>query len=79
MLSPLRWYGAEELENLMMRMTKLDPEQRPASVAEVQAEFTRLGLVPVQSPPPDALKGFVKDEIVQWADIVQKAGLAGSQ
>jgi len=46
---------------------------------QVRAEFTRLGLLPVQSPPPEALKGFVQDEIVRWGDIVKKAGLAGSQ
>jgi tripartite-type tricarboxylate transporter receptor subunit TctC len=47
--------------------------------AEVRAEFTRLGLVSVQSPPPEALKRFVAGEIDRWGGIVKKAGLAGSQ
>jgi tripartite-type tricarboxylate transporter receptor subunit TctC len=46
---------------------------------EVRAEFTRLGLVAVPSPPPDELKRFVAAEIVRWGDIVKKAGMAGSQ
>jgi len=48
LLSPLRVYGPEglaglagpaELEHLITRMTALDPEQRPTSVAEVQAQL----------------------------------------
>ena len=43
------------------------------------AELTRLGLLPVQSPPPDELKRYVAAEIERWGDIVKKAGLIGSQ
>ena len=46
---------------------------------EVRREFVKLGLVPVQSPPPDSLPGFVKSEIELWGGIVKKAGLVGSQ
>jgi tripartite-type tricarboxylate transporter receptor subunit TctC len=46
---------------------------------EVRREFVKLGLVPVQSPPPDALPGFVKSEIALWGGIVKRAGLAGTQ
>jgi tripartite-type tricarboxylate transporter receptor subunit TctC len=46
---------------------------------EVRRELSNLGLLPVQSPPPDELKGFIAAEIVRWGDIVRKAGLAGSQ
>jgi tripartite-type tricarboxylate transporter receptor subunit TctC len=46
---------------------------------EVRREFVKLGLVPVQSPPPEALPGFVRSEIALWGGIVKKAGLAGSQ
>ena len=68
------------------------PARRPASsrgsIAEVRAiiadpevrqEFIRLGLLPVQSPPPAELKRFVQAEIVRWGDLVRKAGLAASQ
>jgi tripartite-type tricarboxylate transporter receptor subunit TctC len=47
--------------------------------AQVRAEFLRLGLVPVQSPPPGKLKQFVQSEIALWGAIVRQAGLAGSQ
>jgi len=47
--------------------------------AEVRQEFIRLGLVPVNSPPPEELKRFVQSEIARWGDIVRKAGLAGSE
>ena len=46
---------------------------------QVRTEFTQLGLVPVQSPPPDELKRFVQAEIVRWGDMVKNAGLTGSQ
>jgi tripartite-type tricarboxylate transporter receptor subunit TctC len=46
---------------------------------QVQAEFTRLGLEPVRSPPPDELSRFVAAEIARLRDIVQKSGMAGSQ
>ena len=45
----------------------------------VRRELSNLGLLPVLSPPPDELKGFIAAEIVRWGDIVRKAGLAGSQ
>jgi len=45
----------------------------------MQDEFTRLGLVPVESPPPKELKDFVQKEIVRWGKIVRQAGLAGSE
>ena len=46
---------------------------------DVRQEFVRLGLLPVQSPPPNELKQFIQTEIVRWGDIVKKAGLAASQ
>ncbi|WP_068013703.1 Bug family tripartite tricarboxylate transporter substrate binding protein [Rhodoplanes sp. Z2-YC6860] len=46
---------------------------------EVHREFVKLGLAPVQSPPPEDLPGFVRSEIVVWGEIIRRAGLAGSQ
>jgi tripartite-type tricarboxylate transporter receptor subunit TctC len=46
---------------------------------EVRRELSNLGLLPVQSPPPDELKGCIAAEIVRWGAIVRKAGLTGSQ
>ena len=44
---------------------------------QVRTELTRLGLLPVQSPPPDELRRFIVAEIARWGDIVKKAGLVG--
>jgi tripartite-type tricarboxylate transporter receptor subunit TctC len=46
---------------------------------QVRTELTRLGLLPVQSPPPDELRRFIVAEIARWGDIVKSAGMAGSQ
>jgi len=46
---------------------------------ETRAEFVRLGLVPVDSPTPEALKAFVKSEIMRWGNVVRQAGLARSE
>jgi tripartite-type tricarboxylate transporter receptor subunit TctC len=47
--------------------------------SDMQSEFARLGVVPVESPPPEELKGFVLKEIVRWGNIVRQAGLAGAE
>jgi tripartite-type tricarboxylate transporter receptor subunit TctC len=44
--------------------------------ADVGRELLRLGLVPVPSPAPDELRGFVASEIARWGEIVRKSGLA---
>jgi tripartite-type tricarboxylate transporter receptor subunit TctC len=61
-------------------LDKLHAELR-AIVADpaVRKEFVRLGLVPVESAPPDELKRFVEAEIVRWGNIVRDSGLAGSE
>src|SRR5581483_4920887 len=41
--SPLRLYGVEKLEDLITCMTDLNPEKRPKSISEVQAELKRIG------------------------------------
>jgi tripartite-type tricarboxylate transporter receptor subunit TctC len=46
---------------------------------QLRSELTRLGLLPVQSPPPDELRRFIVAEIARWATIVKQAGMVGSQ
>jgi tripartite-type tricarboxylate transporter receptor subunit TctC len=31
------------------------------------------------TPSPEALQAYVKSEIVRWADVVRRAGAAGSE
>ena len=46
----------------------------------VREEFVRLGLLPLSRFPQAAeLKPFVQAEMVRWAEVVKKAGLAASQ
>jgi tripartite-type tricarboxylate transporter receptor subunit TctC len=61
-------------------LDKLHAELRAiVADASVQKEFVRLGLVPVDSVPPEELKRFVEAEIVRWGGIVRDSGLAGSE
>ena len=46
---------------------------------QVRTDLTRLGLLPVQSPPPDELRRFIVAEIARWGDIVKTARMVGSQ
>ena len=45
----------------------------------VREELVRQGLMPVVSPPPDALKDFVRSETMRFDKVVRQAGLAASQ
>jgi tripartite-type tricarboxylate transporter receptor subunit TctC len=45
----------------------------------VRDELVRQGLMPVVSPPPDALKEFVQSETMRFDKVVRQAGLAASQ
>ena len=49
------------------------------TAAEVARRIEYLGLVPIESPPPDELKRFIASEIVRWASVVRQAGLAGTE
>jgi tripartite-type tricarboxylate transporter receptor subunit TctC len=59
---------------------KLHGEVR-AMIADpaVRQEFIRLGMLPVQSPRPGELKGFIEGEIARWGALVRQAGLEKSQ
>jgi len=46
---------------------------------DIQKDFADRGLIPVVSPPPDELQGYVRSEIVRWGKVVEQAGAAGSQ
>jgi tripartite-type tricarboxylate transporter receptor subunit TctC len=46
---------------------------------EMKKEFAKTGRIEVDSPPPDKLREFMRNEIVRMGKIVQAAGLKGSQ
>ncbi len=61
-------------------LDKLNGELRAIlAEPEIQNDFANRGVVPVVSPPPDALVSFVRSEIVRWGKVVEQAGAAGSQ
>jgi tripartite-type tricarboxylate transporter receptor subunit TctC len=59
---------------------KLNAELRAIlAEPEIQKDFTDRGLIPVVSPSPEELQGYVRSEIVRWSKVVEQAGAAGSQ
>jgi tripartite-type tricarboxylate transporter receptor subunit TctC len=50
-----------------------------AKTPDVKALIERLGLIPVDSPPPAQLQKFLADEIDHWGKLIERAGLAKSQ
>jgi tripartite-type tricarboxylate transporter receptor subunit TctC len=45
--------------------------------ADLRAQFVRLGLVPVDTPSPEQLKVFVREQIAYWDRTLHRIGLAG--
>jgi len=49
-----------------------------AAMPEVKEKITKLGLTPLQSPPPAALKTYLGSEITTWSNFIKQIGLAGT-
>ncbi len=49
------------------------------ALSEIKDLVSRNAMIPVDTPPVDALRSFVASEIVRWGDMVRQAGIAGSQ
>jgi tripartite-type tricarboxylate transporter receptor subunit TctC len=49
------------------------------SASGTQQKMIDLGIIPIDTPPVETLKDFVKSEIERWGKVVERAGLAGSQ
>ena len=45
---------------------------------DVQAQLAKIGMIPIDSPTPEALRSFVTTEVARWSKIVQQAGIAGA-
>ena len=50
-----------------------------AAQRDIETRFASLGLIPVDSPSPEALRRFVALEIERWGEVVRRAGVAGSE
>ena len=46
---------------------------------ELRAQFVRQGLIPVDTPSPDELKAFVREQIAYWDRTLHRIGLAGME
>ncbi|HEY2138194.1 MAG TPA: tripartite tricarboxylate transporter substrate binding protein [Xanthobacteraceae bacterium] len=46
---------------------------------ELRAQFVRQGLIPVDTPSPDELKVFVREQIAYWDRTLHRIGLAGME
>jgi tripartite-type tricarboxylate transporter receptor subunit TctC len=58
---------------------KLSAEIRAVvALPEVQQQINKMGLEPLESPPPAGLRKFLDAEIEVWGKVVQEIGLAGS-
>jgi tripartite-type tricarboxylate transporter receptor subunit TctC len=52
---------------------------RIAALPEFRNQIVAGGMLPMDNPSVEGLQDFVKSEIVRWAVVVKRAGLAGSQ
>jgi tripartite-type tricarboxylate transporter receptor subunit TctC len=49
------------------------------AMPEIQEHLVRLGTIPAASPSPEEQQRIINAEILRWAPVVQRAGLAGTQ
>jgi len=49
------------------------------AMPEVEKQLASIGMIPIVSPPPEALQQFISTEVSRWGSIVQQAGIAGAQ
>jgi tripartite-type tricarboxylate transporter receptor subunit TctC len=45
----------------------------------IKEQIAKLSLLPLETPSIDAMKAFVKSEIVRWGKVVEAAGIAGTE
>jgi tripartite-type tricarboxylate transporter receptor subunit TctC len=46
---------------------------------EIHSQIVKLSLLPMEDPSVEAMRDFVKSEVVRWGKVVQQAGIAGSE
>ena len=44
------------------------------ALPEIKQRINELGMIPIDSPPPEELARYVKTEIVRWGEVVKKSG-----
>jgi tripartite-type tricarboxylate transporter receptor subunit TctC len=46
---------------------------------EMKEQIAKLSLLPMETPPVEDMRAFVKSEVVRWGKVVQAAGIAGTE
>ena len=49
------------------------------AMPDVRSNMLRLGVIPLDSPPPQEQQRFINAEIMRWAKVVEHAGLTGTE
>jgi tripartite-type tricarboxylate transporter receptor subunit TctC len=49
-----------------------------AKMPEAKEQILKLGMILVESPSPDELRGFIEAEGTRWGNVVRRVGLAGA-
>lgn len=59
---------------------KLNAEfKQMAAADDYKAQADRMGLLAIQTPPPDELKKYLDAEIARWGQLVKDVGIAGTE
>ena len=53
--------------------------KRIATSPDFKAQVDRMGLLAIDTPPPDELKKFLDKEIASWGQLVKDVGIAGTE
>src|ERR1051325_4268596 len=53
--------------------------RRITAADDFKAQVDRMGLLAIQSPPPDELKKYLDAEIARWGQLVKDDGIAGTE
>ena len=59
---------------------KLSAEFKRMSASEdFKAQVDRMGLLAIETPPPDELRKYLDAEIARWGQLVKDVGIAGTE
>ncbi len=53
--------------------------RRIVATPDFKAQVERMGLIAIDSPPPDELKRYLDTEIARWGELVKDVGIAGTE
>ena len=56
-----------------------DEFKRIVASPDFKKQVEQMGLIAIDSPPPDELKRYLDDEIKRWGQLVKDVGIAGSE